>query len=490
MRPYETLRKLRIAICVGLIIVVVTVSLPPIRGPIVCWTQWWCRHGLTKVSVAGHTEYAGVTGTDRFRPDFWHVMDMLKQENAYATKGGPGTYITVALAGPLSDSEPRALQRIEGAISGQYAANHSGLVGDRPRIRLVLANMDSSEGHWKLVADRLVDKVRGDEHLEAVAGMGLSQAETVDAMNELRAQHVATVGDMMTADTINQRTYPPFVRVGPDTGQQLDVLGQHLRPRLAQHKAMLVVYSKRTDMYTSALNADFQRYLGGPWRAGGAVIAPFGENPGNEFPQIVKILCGARGIDTVYYAGRAADLPLFLTDLGTRPGCAPGTITVVSTSDTTRLLVNTAPNRQASQALRNTDRPIDLIFTPLADSAFLTNNPESHQQITALRGLFDTLGFARADLDAGWSIMAHDAILTIAQAVRSAAGDAGRIPPPQSVAEQLGLMSTPSTAVPGASGPIRLDQATGNRYDLRIPVLRFVPGGQPKVLGAYTPKNP
>jgi hypothetical protein len=86
--------------------------------------------------------------------------------------------------------------------------------------------------------------------------------------------------------------------------------------------------------------------------------------------------------------------------------------------------------------------------------------------------------------------MEHDAMLTIAQAVRSASGNAGEIPPPQSVADQLGLMSTAGTAVPGASGPIRLDPATGDRYDLRIPVLRFVPGEQSKVLGVYTPEHP
>ncbi|HZB33034.1 MAG TPA: hypothetical protein VE465_22940 [Streptosporangiaceae bacterium] len=484
------LRVWAVAVYGLLIVAIVAVFVPSIRNPIVCQTQWWCRHGLTEVSVAGRTEYVGVSGVYPFRPDFRHAMDVLERENAYATKDGPGTYVTVALAGPLSGDEPRMLHRIEGAIAGQHDANHSGLAGNLPRIRLVLANMDSGEGHWKLVADRLVEMVHSDDRLVAVAGMGLSQAETVNAMNEVRALHVATVGDIITADTINHQTYPPFSRVGPDTGQQLDVLGQHLGPRLAGHKAMLVVFSKRTDMYTSALNADFQQYLGGPWQAGGKVIAPFGGNPGNEFPQIVRILCGTRGIDTVYYAGRAADLPLFLTNLDNRPGCAPGAITVVSTSDTTRMLVPTAANRRAWQALRNNERPIDLIYTPLADPMFLAGRAESRQPMAALRGLFDNLGFARADLDTGWAIMGHDAVLTIAQATRTASGNAGNIPPPQSVADQLSLMSTSTTATLGASGPIRLDRATGDRHDLRIPVLRFVPGGRPQVLDVYTPKHP
>lgn len=449
-----------------------------------------CDLQVSRVEVGGHTELVGLTDSVAFHPDLKPVMGVLRKENAYATAGGPGTYVTIAVGGPLSGGEPRHLHRIEGAIAAQHEANHSGIVGDRPRIRLVLANMDSAEGHWKPVADQLVSMVDGDGHLRAVAGMGLSQAETVDAMNEVRATHVPTVGDIITASTITAHTYPPFARVAPDTAQQLDVLGGYLNPRLARHKAMLVVYSKRTDMYTAALNADFQRYLGGPWRAGGSVIAPFGDDPRGEFPQIVRILCGARGIDTVYYAGRAADLPPFLSDLGARPGCAAGTITVVSTSDTTRLLVDTPANRQAWQALRSKERPTDLLFTPLEDPAYLAARPQSRPGITRLSGLFRYLGFKPEDLDTGWGVADYDAVLTAAQAIRTAAGDQGKIPPPQTVADQLRLMGSPSTAVPGGSGPVRLDQDTGDRYDLRIPVLRFVPGGRPKVLGSGTPSFP
>lgn len=458
-----------------------------------------CDLQVSRVQVGGHTELVGLTGGSvAFRPGAgWaSAMKALRTENAYATAGGPGSYVTVAVGGPLSDDEPRHLHRVEGAIAAQHEANHDGIVGDRPRIRLVLANMDSAEDHWKPVAGQLVSMVNGPGHLRAVAGMGLSQAETVDAMNEVRKQYVPTVSDMITASTISAHTYPPFARVAPDTAQQLDVLGGYLNPRLAHHKAMLVAYSKRTDMYTAALNADFQRYLGGPWRAGGSIVAPFGDDPRQEFPQIVRILCGARGIDTVLYAGRAADLPPFLSDLGTRPGCAAGKITVISTSDTTRLLVSTPQNRQAWEALRNKDRPTDLIFTPLDDPAYLATRSEDRPSITRLTGLFQSLGFDPKDLDTGWGIADYDATLTAAQAIRTAAGDAEKIPPPQTVADQLRLMSSPSTAVPGGSGAVRLDQNTGDRYDLHIPVLRFVPGkpgglpGQPKVLSTGTPPFP
>ena len=446
-----------------------------------------CPSGLTRVTANGRTEYVGVTDSYPFRPDLGHAMNVLRRQNATATAA---KYVTVALAGPLATDEPRTLHRVEGAIAGQYAANHGGVVGGLPRIRLVLANMDGQERYWSPVSNRLREMVYGDAHLRAVAGMGLSQAETVNAMGVLRGAHVATVGDMTTADTINEDTQPGFARVSPDTGQQLDVLGDYLRPRLAHHKAMLVAYSKPTDLYTSALKTDFEKYLGGPWRAGGNVVTPFGEHPDNEFPQIVSVLCGTRGIDTVYYAGRAADLPLFLTYLDHRLGCSPGKIRVVTTSDTSRLLVRTPANQRAWAALRDRKRPIELIYTPLADPRFLADRPDN--RMAGLRTLFDRLGFKRADLDTGWAITEYDAVLTAAQAIRRAAGDNGDIPPAQNVAEQLRLMNAPTTAVPGASGAIRLDPKTGDRYDLRIPVLRFVPGEPSEVLtkGGLRPSDP
>lgn len=487
--PREKLRRRVVAAYAVLVAVIVALFFPPVHGPIVCQTQSWCRAGLTEVTVAGHTELVGVTGTYPFRPEFQHAMDELKKENEFATKSGPGTYVTVAVAGPLTDNDPRDLHRIEGAIAGLDDANHSGLVGDNPRIRLVLANMDSIESRWKLVADQLKNMVHSDDHLVAVAGMGLSQAETTNAMKELDAVGVPTLGDMITADTISQKTYPPFARTGPDTGQQLDVLGKYLGPLLAGHKAMLVTFSKSTDMYTSALSIDFQKYLDGPLQAGDKTPVPFGKDPVNEFPLVVSNICGTSHIDTVYYAGRAADLPTFLTDLANRSGCAPGPIRVVTTSDTTRLLVPTAVNKQAWQALRNSNQPIELDYTPLADPAFLDSQPESHQQMAALRRLFRKLVFPGGDLNTGWAIMEHDTMLTIAKAVRDAS-NAGTVPPPRSVSDQLRLIRTPNTAVPGASGGIRLDPATGDRIGLRIPVLRFVPGGDQKILGVYKPDYP
>lgn len=493
LEPSHKLRGWAVVVYVVLIAAAATAPVPAIGGKLICLTNSWCRAGLTQVSVAGNTELVGVTGSYPFRPDFQHAMDVLKRQNAYATAGGPGTYVTVAVAGALTDDDPRDLSRIEGAIAGQYDANHTILAGDRLRLRLVLGNMDSVEGHWKLVADHLADMVHSNDHLVGVEGMGLSQVETVDAMNELRGMNVPTVSDMTTADTISQKTYPPFARTGPDTGQQLDVLGQYLAQHPAQStamKAMLVAFSKRTDMYTSALSTDFQKYMGGPLHTGGNVSVPFGEDPGPEFRQIVNILCGSRGINTVYYAGRAADLPLFLTYLGNRPGCADGTITVVTTSDTSRLLVPTTANQQAWQALRSTTKPLNLIYTPLADPAFLASQSDSGQLMASLSGLFGKLTFTPADLDTGWAIMAHDAVLTIAQAVAIASGDNGTVPPPQSVADELRLMVSSNTAVLGASGPIRLDPVTGDRYGMRIPVLQFVPGGKQNVLGVYTPRHP
>lgn len=460
-----------------------------------CAVQRWrtgrpCDLWVSSVPAGGRTETIGVTDSVAFRPEYADAMRTLRKQNDAALKG---PYVTVAVAGPMSDGDPRDLHRLEGAIAGQHDANLHG----KPYIRLVIANMGARERYWAPIARSLRDDVDGEGHLRAVAGMGLSQVETTKAMDEVWQTGVPIISDMTTADTIHATATRPFVRIGPHTGQQLYALGRYLRPRLAGHKAMLVESSDPKDLYTQALTHDFKRYLNGPLDAGGADPLTFGADRDHEFDQIVRLLCGRRGIDTIYYAGRAADLPAFLWYVGRRPGCAQGTITVITTSDTSRLLAATPENQAVRTALSNSDRPTDLLFTSLADRGYLEHSPATgtpgprlgaHTPMGMLHTTFTQLGFPLDDLDTGWAIMEHDAIVTAAEAVRNAGS--GGIPRPSAVASMLRYMPDPGNAVQGASGAVTLDPVTGNRRKPVVPVLRFVPkkGAAPQLLATYSPE--
>lgn len=433
---------------------------------------------VTLENGTSRTECTGVSDSFPFRPDTSKVMAALAKENAYAVAGG--NYVTVALAGPLSLDEPRMLHRIEGAVVGQHDANRENLTGATPRIRLVLANMDSNESSWRTVTRKLVDMSRGDDHLVAVAGIGLSQDETVSAIKLLSAAHVAVIGDMLTADTIrNGPGIDDLFRTGPTTDDQLRALGRYFRPRWKDWRSVIVAYSKLNDLYTRALADEFKKYLDVPWARGGSKVYPFGENPGNEFQVIADNMCSAAHINTVFYAGRAHDLPTFVNDLSNR-NCHDAPITVVSTSDTSRLAARDPANTNALKVLEGKKgKPVTLIYTPLAEPSLLAPARGRTNQFTAFRGRFTNMGFDGADLDTGWAITEHDAVLAASKAVRLASGNSQSIPAPNRVLEMLRLIQSKTYAVPGATGQVKFQQNGNEVLPSPPPILRFNPGGRP-----------
>ncbi|MDQ0578453.1 hypothetical protein [Streptomyces rishiriensis] len=85
-------------------------------------------------------------------------------------------------------------------LEGAYTAvEEEDKKGSRPKTGLLVASMGSFERAWKTAVDKL--KAREEaEHLVAVAGLGLSQQETVDAARELSQADLPMVGDLITAE--------------------------------------------------------------------------------------------------------------------------------------------------------------------------------------------------------------------------------------------------------------------------------------------------
>jgi ABC-type branched-subunit amino acid transport system substrate-binding protein len=454
-----------------------------------------CASGIPRVNVrAGeqvHRESIGVTGTYAFEPRFKQLMTALQKENAFATQGGKGTYVTVAFIGPLTNPDERVVHQLEGAVTGQHAANQEPLVGDRPRIKLVLANMDSTEGHWRHIADDLIKMVHGPDHLVAVTGMGLSQSETVWAAQRLRGADLPMVSDIVTADTIDKSTAIGLARVNPRVGDEVAALAQYVKDKTKLRRAILVNSAEEGDLYAESLTTSFKKDMATYWRAGGQIGNPFGENPGNEFNVIVGNLCSVRSPDMIMYAGRGRDLPKFIGYLSNR-NCHPGRITIVTGSDTVRLSLNDPENRQALAALSARHNPISLIYVPLAEPSVLrdvTKNPQPQaDRYAKFERSFRNLGFEPEHVRTGWAIMSHDAVLAAAKAIRLAAPVQG-LPTPVRVRDSLYLLSSPTNSVPGASGQFRIDPDTGNRVVGRLPVLLLRSSGDPELLGLYTPSN-
>jgi hypothetical protein len=431
----------------------------------------------------------GVTDSFAFDRRFTAIMRELREENAYAVEGGPGTYVTVAFLGPLTSADDRAVIQLEGAVVGLRRANRDELVGDSPRIRLVLGNTGDrrpGDREWGYVTDRLTGMVGGADHLTAVIGVGLSRTETVAAAGRLRRLSLPMIGNALTADRMDKKLVLGLAKVNPRVGEEIQLLAQHLRTRHDLRRAIIVSYSEEGDLYAEALVEAFKKHLAPQWKAGGSHNYPFGLDPGNDFRLIVSNLCSADPAETILYAGRAADLPKFIGYLGTR-ACHPERLTVITGSDAVYLTLNTTENRKAWTYLTDTHNPISLVYAPLAEPSVLLDpdrNPHA-KQYEAFQEAYQAQGFNLAHLDIGWGIMAHDALLTAASAIRHATVPQYGLPEPAKVRDALYLITTPATSVPGASGPIVLDPDTGNRVGLRLPILQFTPNHPPKVLGMY-----
>ncbi len=445
-----------------------------------------CAPGVLRVEVGAgeqaRTECIGVTGSYAFEPRFEQVMTALGKENDHATRGGEGTYVTVAFAGPLTNPDERVVHQLEGAVAGQHRANREDHVGDRPLIKLVLANMDSTEGHWRQIADDLIEMVDGPDHLVAVAGLGLSQSETLWAAQRLRTANLPMVADIVTTDMIDKTRANGLARVNPRVGDEVAVLAQHVAQKTRLRRAMLVNSAKQGDLYAESLTTAFKKDMERYWKAGGAVGNPFGENPGTEFDVIVGNLCSDRPHDMIMYAGRGRDLPQFIGYLSNR-NCHPEPITIVTGSDAVRLILDSPENERVAAALSSARNPISLIYAPLAEPSVLRTGPDAGRY-EQFQESFRELGFEPEHLRTGWAIMSHDAFFAAAKAIRRAALGQ-RLPAPAKVRDHLYLLSSPSNSVPGASGEILIHPDTGNRVFTELPVLRLRPGGDPEFLGLY-----
>ncbi|MCW7940616.1 hypothetical protein AAW14_00740 [Streptomyces hygroscopicus] len=415
----------------------------------------------------------GSDGSAVFGSDLEPVMTAIGAENSDVAKGGD--YVTVAFLTPLTSKSANNL------TVGQYVAELEGAYtaieeendkDSRPRIQLLVANMGSSETQWAQAVGQLSALARAGR-LVAVAGLGLSQQESVDAARQLSKAELPMVGDLITADGFDSTgavdgkgPINGLARVALTNTDQLTAISKELGP--AQRTAALVstqvTPNGTKDLYTESLNRGFhtvkglKKYLD---NTSDFTFDPRG-GPGTILPTISQNLCNTgKTVDTVYYAARVKYLPDFLDAL-TRRSCHAQPITVVTGSDASSLDPKT-------QALHDPDAPITVLYAnfPSAAQFHSSDNPD--------HGLYDAFAkdftashhgqqFAGEHLTSSyWAIVAHDAVLTAATALHNAAahGD-GPTSLPNRYAVRDELFALRNGAVAGASGHFGID-SNGNR---------------------------
>lgn len=436
---------------------------------------------------AGH-ECVGVADPRRVRhglfgPRLSNVMKLIGDQNAEAVKAGPGRYVTIAFMGPLTSDDPRVKAELEGVYTEQAKANADR---DYPKIKIVLANQGSSETHWREAVAPLTKMPKTD--LLAVAGLGLSQGESVSAVRALADANIPMVGDLITADGFNatgavgdkKGKIPGLFRVPISNKDQLKAisdnlknLGLHLPP---QPKAVLVqtpvTKTDSSDLYTQSLFNSFREnpVLYSYWNALGAIqrnTYPFDPRNGNStIKNMANLLCSGKVTpDLIYYAGREADLPTFLKQLHDEYcNNQHHLITVITGSDAAALRDPSTAwlFDQKPPILGDPNAPIRVVYVPLADP----------QQLNGQKGwkdFEDNFHFAHDDLNSGWAIVAYDAVMTVITAIRQTTAK-GATPHPDlpkrgDIITQLGLF-TEGNLLQGASGTFKLDPDTGDRHNV------------------------
>lgn len=471
----------RIAMTLTVVVVVA------IGVPIGIWFVNRCGAGVTKHDG----ECVGVTdGSFVFDPALQQIEDKIKAENDSIAGQD---YVTVAYLGSLTETPTVSIERIrsqlEGAYVAQHAANSSGIY---PKVRLVLANKGSLEQAWESVTKQLTEMTEAPDRLVAVVGLGVSSLQTAESAKMLSRADIPMVGSVITADSLNTRAeglggpIDGLTKVVPNVGQLVAVLAEYLaqsRPDL--RTAMLVSDGNPDDLYTSTLKKDFtEKQLAAYWVNGGSVIQPYDGTPGtsgilNQFSTIVSNFCGVDPPDMVFYAGRAALLPDFITQLRKR-SCVTRPITVVSGFDAAGLRTTLPPPPDSNH-------PVSIIYAgpdpkALADPQW----NRDFDQYNRFEKMFTTdSGFDPEDLEDGWAIMTHDAMLAAVTAITRATGQSPTPPTRKDVRIQLYLSNSPTTSVPGAAGTFMFNSTTGDVAGRRLPVMEIQPDNSFIVRGVF-----
>ncbi|MFH8840896.1 ABC transporter substrate-binding protein [Streptomyces sp. NPDC017868] len=454
-----------------------------------------CAPGVAR--PVGSEECVGVNGTghDFGFADLKDVAASIRDENATLKAG---EYVTVAVLLPLSSPDAgmriKVLHEVQGAYAYQRRANQESN-GQRPTIRLVLANTGRGNAHWRTTVDQLIGMADGPERLRAVSGIATSSGEMREAVGVLTKARIAVVGTTITADDIangpGRKPFPGLARVSPTNSDEASALAHFGRVDAA--KALLVQDTRGGDHYVDTLKAAFARSLkNAPLEPQEFTSAPDPTQEGttaNTFTNITHLICDTRA-ETVFFAGRHTQLRQFINALGDR-GCVDRAFTILTGDEGSYLGADEKLDRKALQ------RKLTVRYAALA-------HPDAWKPAPG-RAVPRTGGSERAYADFvadiaeaapedrpvaladGQAIIAYDAMATAVHAIRQATPEGAAYPSKEDVGTQWPQVKG-SLRVEGASGWICLDNY-GNPYNKAVPIVELTRNGTQRFVQMAWPEG-
>ncbi|MGW3961109.1 caspase, EACC1-associated type [Amycolatopsis sp. NPDC005003] len=416
-----------------------------------------CPRGMqSSSSVSFGDECVGVTdGSYVFRPELAAVERRIVAENQRV-----GDFAaTVAFLAPFPVAGTGALtvdsmrHQLEGAHAAQVEANRSG-----SRVKLLLANTGASGAAWEPVVGQLAtsDPV-------GVIGMGVSSASTLDAVRELSARGLPVVAGIATADDFDATTLPGVVRVRPANRQLVAVMSRYVATQAQWRPRVLVADGDPGNLYARSLQTDIAEQIGS--RPG--TLETFGYLPGNASPAgfavVTRGICAGR-VESVFFAGRATDLPAFLASLAAGSCTDPVEVYVPESVDE-RL----GPELRAGLAAAKVSVTA---FVPAGWSALPGPDGETSPRYQRYREAFAGTGSDPAGAAAADAISLHDALRTMVTAYETA--PKSRSSRARAARTQLGNLHGP-LSVPGAEEDLRFT-ARGTPARQTVGIIRYTEG--------------
>jgi ABC-type branched-subunit amino acid transport system substrate-binding protein len=350
-------------------------------------------------------------------------------------------------------------------------------------VQLVLANEGSDQGAWQQVVDQLVRLKGGPHPLVAVTGLGISLPATRAAAKALSDAGIPQVGSILTATDM---VGPQLFKVSPSNEDYAAALRQYVQHHPPANGTYLV-YDRRDDNYVQTLRAAFVKEFGA--QIGKHQVSFLGETgaAGAGTPQLfvdaVQDICLTQA-DHVLYAGRDIDLLDFIKALSDRGQCGKGPVRPLTVL-TGATGLGSAGATAIDQALANTR--ITLVNASSTDTATWIRTGKHPDGFEDFLSAFRTLHLADVDLQDGYTIMSHDAVLTAVLALRRATVQTGKptVTGPDVLSELLNLHD--AATVPAASGTLTFDGSSdGWPHGKPVPIIIRPAPSHPAPLPLYT----
>ncbi|MCX4775947.1 ABC transporter substrate-binding protein [Streptomyces sp. NBC_01264] len=433
-----------------------------------------CADGVVERGPAD--ECVGVSdGSYVFAPHLDAVSAKIEEENRRVlANADKEPYVSVAYftSFTTSTSDSNSAEGVRHELQGAYLAQYRHNQGDlasTPKIRLLIANPGSKSAQWKHTVDELIARKDSPDRLVAVAGLGPSTKENLEAIKRFSDNGIAMVGATMTGSAIQD--IKGFVRIAP-TNEDEAYAGAAYLKRRGVTTAVVVQDVAEGDLYSSTLGTAFTKAFQDKTHQLVAEHMTYDSSVSsawqNELHFMPGQLCQQRP-QLIYFAGRGLHLTRFLDALA-NSSCTGQKFTVFTGDDTTNL--------SPEQLARAAETGIEVLYTGLAHPDMYSKAPQAVSGPSAKNfqpgGVLEQW-FPHDPRGDGGALMGHDAVLAAAHGIQMAAHWQGQV-----TGDAVGRMfhqMDGAQQVAGASGFISF-QNNGNPRNKAVPVLQLDARGQ------------